>query len=53
MGIWSLVTPKNIKGPEDLGQDDVLQSHPNSLTEGIIKFCGTEMLKGRWVCARR
>jgi molybdenum ABC transporter molybdate-binding protein len=37
--------PKNITGPEDLGRDDLVQSHPNPLTEGIFKFYGSEMLK--------
>jgi ABC-type molybdate transport system substrate-binding protein len=37
--------PRDIKGPEDLGRDDLLQSHPNPLTEGIFKFYGSEMLK--------
>jgi ABC-type molybdate transport system substrate-binding protein len=37
--------PKNIKGPSDLGRDDLVQSHPNPLTEGIFKFYGSEMLK--------
>jgi len=37
--------PKNIKGAADLGRDDLVQSHPNPLTEGIFKFYGTEMLK--------
>ena len=37
--------PKNIKGPEDLGRDDLVQSHPNPKTEGIFKFYGSEMLK--------
>ena len=37
--------PKNIKGPKDLGRDDLVQSHPNPLTEGIFKFYGTQMLK--------
>jgi len=37
--------PRNIKGVEDLGRDDLLQSHPNPLTEGIFKFYGSEMLK--------
>ena len=37
--------PKAIKGPEDLGRDDIVQSHPNPLTEGIFKFYGSEMLK--------
>ncbi len=37
--------PKNIKGVEDLGRDDLVQSHPNPLTEGIFKFYGSEMLK--------
>jgi ABC-type molybdate transport system substrate-binding protein len=37
--------PKGIKGPEDLGRDDLVQSHPNPQTEGIFKFYGSEMLK--------
>ena len=37
--------PKDIKGPEDLARDDIVQSHPNPLTEGIFKFYGSEMLK--------
>ena len=37
--------PKEIKGAEDLGRDDLVQSHPNPLTEGIFKFYGSEMLK--------
>lgn len=37
--------PKGIKGPHDLGRDDLVQSHPNPLTEGIFKFYGSEMLK--------
>ncbi len=37
--------PKGIKGPRDLGRDDLVQSHPNPLTEGIFKFYGSEMLK--------
>lgn len=37
--------PKGIKGPQDLGRDDLVQSHPNPLTEGIFKFYGSEMLK--------
>ncbi len=37
--------PKNIKGPKDLARDDIVQSHPNPLTEGIFKFYGSEMLK--------
>lgn len=36
--------PKGIKGPRDLGRDDLVQSHPNPLTEGIFKFYGSEML---------
>ena len=36
--------PKKIKGPQDLGRDDLVQSHPNPLTEGIFKFYGSEML---------
>ncbi len=37
--------PKNIKGAMDLARDDLVQSHPNPLTEGIFKFYGTDMLK--------
>jgi ABC-type molybdate transport system substrate-binding protein len=37
--------PKNIKGANDLGRDDLVQSHPNPLTEGIFKFYGSQMLK--------
>lgn len=37
--------PKGINGPKDLGRDDLVQSHPNPLTEGIFKFYGSEMLK--------
>ncbi len=37
--------PKGIKGPNDLGRDDIVQSHPNPLTEGIFKFYGSEMLR--------
>jgi ABC-type molybdate transport system substrate-binding protein len=37
--------PKNIAGPEDLGRDDLVQSHPNPQTEGIFKFYGSQMLK--------
>lgn len=37
--------PKNIKDPEDLGRDDLVQSHPNPLAEGIYKFYGSEMLQ--------
>lgn len=37
--------PKNIEGPRDLGRDDLVQSHPNPLTEGIFKFYGSQMLK--------
>ena len=37
--------PKNIKNEEDLGRDDLVQSHPNPLTEGIFKFYGSQMLK--------
>jgi ABC-type molybdate transport system substrate-binding protein len=37
--------PKGIKGPEDLGRDDLVKSLPNPLTEGIFKFYGSEMLK--------
>lgn len=37
--------PKGIKGVEDLARDDLVQSHPNPLTEGIFKFYGSAMLK--------
>jgi len=37
--------PKGIKGAKDLGRDDLVQSHPNPLTEGIFKFYGSNMLK--------
>lgn len=37
--------PKKIMGPKDLGRDDLVQSHPNPITEGIFKFYGSEMLK--------
>ena len=37
--------PKKIAGPEDLARDDLVQSHPNPLTEGIFKFYGAAMLK--------
>jgi molybdenum ABC transporter molybdate-binding protein len=37
--------PKNIGSVQDLGRDDLVQSHPNPLTEGIFKFYGSEMLK--------
>ena len=37
--------PKGIKGVKDLGRDDLVQSHPNPLTEGIFKFYGSRMLK--------
>ncbi len=37
--------PKGITGPEDLGRDDLVQSHPNPITEGIFKFYGSEMLR--------
>jgi len=37
--------PKNIIGPNDLARDDLVQSHPNPLTEDIFKFYGAEMLK--------
>lgn len=37
--------PKNIQGPQDLARDDLVQSHPNPLTEGIFKFYGSEMLR--------
>lgn len=36
--------PKGIKSPGDLGRDDLVQSHPNPLTEGIFKFYGSAML---------
>ena len=37
--------PKKIKNQKDLGRDDLVQSHPNPLTEGIFKFYGSQMLK--------
>jgi len=37
--------PKGIKGPKDLGRDDLVQSHPNPLTEGIFISYGSAMLK--------
>ena len=37
--------PKGISGPKDLARDDLVQSHPNPLTEGIFKFYGSAMLK--------
>ncbi len=37
--------PKGIKGAGDLGRDDLVQSHPNPLTEGIFKFYGSQMLR--------
>ena len=37
--------PKGIKGPRDLARDDLVQSHPNPLTEGIFKFYGAQMLR--------
>ena len=37
--------PKGIKGPSDLARDDLVQSHPNPITEGIFRFYGAEMLK--------
>ena len=37
--------PQNIVGATDLKRDDLVQSHPNPLTEGIFKFYGSEMLK--------
>ena len=37
--------PNGIKGPADLSRDDLVQSHPNPLTEGIFKFYGAAMLK--------
>lgn len=37
--------PKHITGPKDLGRDDLVQSQPNPLTEGIFKFYGAQMLK--------
>jgi ABC-type molybdate transport system substrate-binding protein len=37
--------PKGIKGAVDLGRADLIQSHPNPLTEGIFKFYGSQMLR--------
>lgn len=36
--------PKKISGAKDLARDDLVQSHPNPLTEGIFKFYGSQML---------
>ena len=36
--------PKNVSGPKDLEREDLVQSHPNPLTEGIFKFYGSKML---------
>ena len=42
--------PKRITGPRDLGRDDLVQSHPNPVNQGIFTFYGAEMLKmlGLW-----
>ena len=37
--------PKGIEAAKDLARDDLVQSHPNPLTEGIFKFYGSAMLK--------
>ena len=37
--------PKKVKGPQDLGRDDLVQSHPNPVNEGIFSVYGVEMLK--------
>lgn len=37
--------PKKIMGAKDLARGDLVQSHPNPLTEGIFKFYGAEMLR--------
>lgn len=37
--------PKGIQDQKDLARDDLVQSHPNPLTEGIFKFYGSEMLR--------
>jgi len=37
--------PMGITGPEDLARTDIVQSHPNPLTEGIFKFYGVQMLR--------
>ena len=37
--------PMGITGPEDLARTDIVQSHPNPLTEGIFKFYGSQMLR--------
>ncbi|MBD3679999.1 MAG: substrate-binding domain-containing protein [Rhodobacteraceae bacterium] len=37
--------PKGITGPENLARDDLVQSHPSPLTEGIFKFYGSAMPK--------
>jgi ABC-type molybdate transport system substrate-binding protein len=36
--------PKKISGPKDLQRSDIVQSHPNPLTEGIFKLYGSKML---------
>jgi len=36
--------PKNVRGARDLGRSDLVQSHPNPLTEDIFKFYGIDML---------
>lgn len=36
--------PKKITGPKDLTRDELVQSHPNPITEGIFKFYGAQML---------
>ncbi len=37
--------PKNITSLKDLSRDELVQSHPNPLTEGIFEFYATTMLK--------
>lgn len=37
--------PKGIEGVEDLAREDLVQSHPNPITEGIFRFYGSAMLK--------
>ena len=41
--------PKKIVGVQDLARDDLVQSHPNPLTEGVFKFYGQVMLKYFWL----
>jgi ABC-type molybdate transport system substrate-binding protein len=44
--------PKNIRSVKDLARDNLRQSHPNPLTEGIFKFYGSEMLNDLGIYAK-